>query len=187
MKTASKDNLGLTWLCIVMAGVLEELAAEGFKVVAMALRNLQSAEAEAYAAEHGNAPKARGWTSSVRCRGLTLNQPTADCSCSVALHHSLARQSMRVSHCSRFWTLQTLEAALLDGLSLLLAVERENGASRLAMLLQGGTNGISTGRRMGGGASQAGALAEAAARQPLPVVFASTTSKVSRCRLNYSI
>ena len=67
-----------------MAGVLEELAAEGFKVVALALRNLQLAEAEAYAAEHGNAPKARGWTSSVRCRGLTFNQPTADCSCSVA-------------------------------------------------------------------------------------------------------
>jgi hypothetical protein len=85
---------------------------------------------------------------------------------------------------ARLCTVQTLEAALLDGPSLLLVVEKENAASRLAMLLQGGTNGLSTGRRMGGGASQAGALAAAAARQPLPVIFASTTPKVSRCHAN---
>merc|ERR1711907_175154 len=44
-------------------GVLEELAAEGFKLVGLSLRKLQPAEAEAYAADHGNTPKARGWTS----------------------------------------------------------------------------------------------------------------------------
>ena len=63
-------------MCILMAGVLEELAAEGFKVVALALRILQPAEAEAYAATHGNSPKARGWTPAVRCRVLTLMQLT---------------------------------------------------------------------------------------------------------------
>ena len=48
-----------------MTGVLEELAAESFKLVALALRKLEPAEAEAYAADH--ADKARGWTSTVRC------------------------------------------------------------------------------------------------------------------------
>jgi len=43
-------------------GVLEELAAEGFKLVGLSLRKLQAAEAETYAADYANTPKARGWT-----------------------------------------------------------------------------------------------------------------------------
>ena len=78
---------------------------------------------------------------------------------------------------------QTLETALLDGPSLLLVVEKENGASRLAMLLQGGATGMRTPRRMGRGATQSGALAAAASSKAAPLIFASTTAKVNPGKL----
>ena len=125
----------------------------------------------------------------LRCVAITVSDgpPAVDRLPSIVLiipntwpaHSCMYPTRGRVHMCAT----QTLETALLDGPSLLLVVEKENGASRLAMLLQGGASGMRTPRRMGGGATQSGALAAAASSKAAPLIFASTTAKVNRRKL----
>lgn len=146
--------------------VLEELAAEDFRLVGMSLRKLGAEEAEAYAAAH--AVKARGWTVAV-----SLLKPPLWFWSSGWCARSLTIWLLCVLCCS-FGCAQTMTAALLQGPALVLVVEKENGGSRLAMLMQGGGGG---GRRMGGGASQSAPMADAFGASPACLV-ASTTAKV---------